>query len=130
MAQKLNKKLVFVVGSLLLLLLLGGLLTLALRFRYDAERHVRAGDQARVVWQVPHSEVVGMWFGPLVTAFVPSWQLEHVPLTWAWSTLVAGFHVAVLWQASHAFEVVMCVAPWPGAAVPLWQEKHVPVTWV
>ena len=46
MAQKLNKKLVFVVGSLLLLLLLGGLLTLALRFRYDAERHVRAGDQA------------------------------------------------------------------------------------
>lgn len=46
MAQKLNKKLVFVVGSLVILLVLGGAVTLVLRYRYDAERHVRAGDQA------------------------------------------------------------------------------------
>ncbi|MEY2715984.1 MAG: hypothetical protein RIT24_2327, partial [Planctomycetota bacterium] len=46
MAQKLNKKLVFVVGSLVLLVVLGGAITLVLRYRYDAERHVRAGDQA------------------------------------------------------------------------------------
>jgi hypothetical protein len=35
MAQKLNKKLVFVVGSLLILLVLGGAVTLVLRYRYD-----------------------------------------------------------------------------------------------
>jgi acyl-CoA-binding protein len=46
MAQKLNKKLVFVVGSLVLLLVLGGAVTLVLRYKYDAERHLRAGDQA------------------------------------------------------------------------------------
>jgi hypothetical protein len=41
MAQKLNKKLVFVVGSLLILLVIGGAGTLVLRYRYDADRHVR-----------------------------------------------------------------------------------------
>ena len=46
MAQKLNKKLVFVVGSLVILLVLGGAITLVLRYRYDADRYVRAGDQA------------------------------------------------------------------------------------
>lgn len=46
MAQKLNKKLVFVVGSLVLLVVLGGAVTLVLRFKYDAERHIRAGDDA------------------------------------------------------------------------------------
>ena len=50
MAQKLNKKLVFVVGSLVILLVLGGAVTLVLRYRYDAERHVRAGDQA-MAWR-------------------------------------------------------------------------------
>ena len=45
MAQKLNKKLVFVVGSLLILLVLGGAVTLVLRYRYDSERHIRAGDE-------------------------------------------------------------------------------------
>ena len=44
MAQKLNKKLVFVVGSLVLLVVLGGAVTLVLRFRFDAERHIKAGD--------------------------------------------------------------------------------------
>ena len=44
MAQKLNKKLVFVVGSLALLVVLGGAVTLVLRFRFDAERHIKAGD--------------------------------------------------------------------------------------
>ena len=46
MAQKLNKKLVFVVGSLLLLVAIGGTVTLVLRYKYDAERYIRAGDQA------------------------------------------------------------------------------------
>ena len=45
MAQKLNKKLVFVVGSLLLVLVLGGGGVLLVKYRYDAERHVRAGEQ-------------------------------------------------------------------------------------
>jgi len=44
MAQKLNKKLVFFVGSLVLLLALGGAVFFALRFKYDAERHIRQGD--------------------------------------------------------------------------------------
>ena len=46
MAQKLNRKLVFVVGSLVLLVVLGGAVTLVLRYKYDADRHVRAGDEA------------------------------------------------------------------------------------
>ncbi len=45
MAQKLNKKLVFVVGSLLIALVVGGAGILFVRFRTDAERHIRAGDQ-------------------------------------------------------------------------------------
>jgi len=44
MAQKLNKKLVFFVGSLVLLVAIGGAVFFALRFRYDAERHIRQGD--------------------------------------------------------------------------------------
>lgn len=46
MAQKLNKKLVFVVGSLLIALVVGGAGVLLIRYRYDAERHIRTGDQA------------------------------------------------------------------------------------
>ncbi len=46
MAQKLNKKLVFVVGSLVILLVLGGAVTLVLRYRFDSERHIVAGDTA------------------------------------------------------------------------------------
>ena len=46
MAQKLNKKLVFVVGSLLIVLVVGGAAMLLIRYKYDAERHIRAGDQA------------------------------------------------------------------------------------
>ena len=49
MAQKLNKKLVFVVGSLLIALVVGGAGVLLIRYRYDAERHIRAGDQAAAV---------------------------------------------------------------------------------
>jgi tetratricopeptide (TPR) repeat protein len=45
MAQKLNKKLVFVVGSLLIALVVGGAGILFFRYRTDAERHIRAGDQ-------------------------------------------------------------------------------------
>ncbi len=45
MAQKLNKKLVFVVGSLLIALVVGGAGILFFRYRTDAERHIRSGDQ-------------------------------------------------------------------------------------
>lgn len=45
MAQKLNKKLVFVVGSLAILVTAGLLLVFVLRLKYDAERHIRSGDQ-------------------------------------------------------------------------------------
>jgi len=44
MAQKLNKKLVFFVGSLVLLIAIGGAVFFVLKFRYDAERHIRQGD--------------------------------------------------------------------------------------
>ena len=45
MAQRLNKKLVFVVGSLAILVTAGLLLVFVLRLKYDAERHIRSGDQ-------------------------------------------------------------------------------------
>ena len=45
MAKKLNTKLVFVVGSLTLLVLFGGAGIFAVRWRYDADRHIRAGDE-------------------------------------------------------------------------------------
>ncbi len=45
MAKKLNTKLVFVVGSLTLLVLFGGAGILAVRWRYDADRHIRQGDE-------------------------------------------------------------------------------------
>lgn len=44
MAKKINRKLVFVVGSLALVVVLGGVTLLAFRYRYDAERHIRTGD--------------------------------------------------------------------------------------
>jgi tetratricopeptide (TPR) repeat protein len=46
MAQKLNKKLVFVVGSLLIALVIGGAGIFLIRYRTDADRHIRAGDAA------------------------------------------------------------------------------------
>ncbi|MFM7051356.1 MAG: tetratricopeptide repeat protein [Planctomycetota bacterium] len=44
MAKKINRKLVFVVGSLAIVVVLGGVTLLAFRYRYDAERHIRTGD--------------------------------------------------------------------------------------
>ena len=46
MAQKLNKKLVFVVGSLLIALVIGGAGIFLIRYRTDADRHIRSGDAA------------------------------------------------------------------------------------
>ena len=37
----------------------------------------------------------------LPAAFTPSWQLEHVPVTCAWSTRIVGFHAADVWQLSQ-----------------------------
>ena len=54
-----------------------------------------AGFQAVVPWQLPHSAPVAMWVAGLPAAVVPLWQLEQVPMTWAWSTRVAGFHAVV-----------------------------------
>jgi len=80
-----------------------------------------AGFQPRVVWQVPHSEVVGMWFAPLAVALVPLWHELQVPVTWAWSTRVAGRQALVAWQLSQLVSVVMCEALLPVAFTPLWQ---------
>lgn len=44
MAQKLNRKLVFVVGSLVIVLVFGGVVVYAIQWRYNAERHVRAAE--------------------------------------------------------------------------------------
>jgi hypothetical protein len=80
-----------------------------------------AGFQASVVWQVPHSAVVGMWFAPLAVAFVPLWHELQVPVTWPWSTRVAGFHALVAWQLSQLVSVVRCDVLLPVALTPLWQ---------
>jgi hypothetical protein len=80
-----------------------------------------AGFQASVVWQVPHSAVVGMWFGPLPAAVAPLWHELQVPVTWAWSTRVAGFQPETAWQASQLLLVARCDPVFPVAFTPSWQ---------
>ena len=80
-----------------------------------------------VVWQEPHSEVVGMCVLALPLALVPLWQLEQVPTTSAWLTALAGDQAAVAWQSSHLLLVVMWLDDLPVALVPLWQVEHCPV---
>ncbi|NJD31178.1 MAG: hypothetical protein FIB04_04765 [Gammaproteobacteria bacterium] len=83
-----------------------------------------AGFHASVVWQLPHSDVVGMWFGPLPGAFAPSWQELQVPITCAWSTRVAGLQPETEWHASQVAVVARCVAVLPVAFTPSWQLEH------
>ena len=64
-----------------------------------------AGFHASVVWQLSQPRGVGMWFASVPVAWVPSWQEAQVPRTWAWSTVVAGFHTLVPWQAAQALVV-------------------------
>ena len=63
-----------------------------------------------------------MWFDGLPGAFTPLWQLLQVPVTWLWSTRIAGFQAVVVWQVSQLVSLAMCVAPLPVAVVPLWHE--------
>ena len=46
-----------------------------------------------------------MWLVPLPVARVPSWHDVQVPVTCAWSTLVAGFQALVTWQESQVLLV-------------------------
>ncbi len=55
-----------------------------------------AGVQAVVVWQVPHSAVVAMCVADLPRALVPLWQLEQVPITSAWLTVLTGDQATVV----------------------------------
>jgi hypothetical protein len=59
------------------------------------------GSQATVSWHSPHSLAVMKCPENLPVAVVPSWQDEHEPRTWLWSTLLAGLHAVVLWQPSQ-----------------------------
>src|SRR5512140_2155971 len=91
-----------------------------------------AGFQATVVWHALHSDVVAICVAVLPVAMTPLWQLEQVPMTWAWSTFDAGFHALTTWQASQTFDVKMCVAFLPLAFTPLWQfaQPDVMPLWV
>ena len=69
---------------------------------------------AKLVWQVSHCAVVGMWFVGLPSAFTLLWQLEHRPATAgvaaAWLKVAVAQVVVELWQVSHWAVVAMCVA--------------------
>ena len=73
-----------------------------------------AGAKAvKVLWQVSHCAVVGMWLVGLPSAFVLLWQVEHRPATAgvavAWLKVAVAQVVVELWQASHCCVVAMCV---------------------
>jgi hypothetical protein len=67
-----------------------------------------------------------MWFAFLPIAFVPLWQLAHVPIALTWEN-VAGDQAVGRWQSSQIFDVVKCAGVLPVAVVPLWQLEHEPV---
>ena len=77
-----------------------------------------AGIQALVAWQLSHSAVVGMWLAGWPFAASPLWQVEQLPRTLAWSTVVVGFHAVVEWQAAQAVVALMCRGPVPVARAP------------
>ena len=60
-------------------------------------------------------------------ALAPSWQLEQVPITSAWLTVLAGAQATVVWQSVQLELVLMWVLPLPLALVPLWHDTQVPV---
>jgi len=82
-----------------------------------------------VLWHESHATVVGMCpLAGLPVAWVPLWQVAHVPgATPAWLN-VAGFQAVVRWHTSHWAVVVMCVGDFTSmfANVPPWQVEHVP----
>ena len=69
-----------------------------------------------------------MWVACLPAAVVPLWQDEHVPITWRWSTFVAGFQAVVVWQASQVPLEPMWATFLPFAVTPLWHEAQLPLT--
>ena len=79
------------------------------------------------MWQVLHSAVVAMWLEGLPPALVPLWQLEQVPITSAWFTVLAGDHAVVVWQSAQALVVLMWLVLLPVALVPLWQDEQAAV---
>jgi hypothetical protein len=60
----------------------------------------------KLLWQVSHDSVVGIWLAGLPVALPAPWQVVHVPATTpAWSKLAAGDHALVRWQLSHDADV-------------------------
>ena len=66
-----------------------------------------AGVQALVLWQVLHCAVVAMWVADLPIATDPLWQLEQVPTTSLWLTVLAGVQAGGVWQAVQLVLVLM-----------------------
>ena len=71
--------------------------------------------------------MVGICVALLPSALVPLWQLEQVPWTAAWFTVLTGDHAVLVWQSAQAVVVAMWLALLPVAVVPLWHETQVAV---
>jgi hypothetical protein len=76
------------------------------------------------VWQVLQVLSDAICVCDLPRAVDPLWHEKQVPVTWVWSTRVAGFHAVLTWQVSQAFVVVMCEAVLPATCVLSWHEKQ------
>ena len=87
-----------------------------------------AGRHPAGEWQVSQALLDWMWLEPLPVAFMPSWQLEQLPVIPVWLKPVAGLHAVVAWQLPHSAVVATCVADFPMAVVPLWQLEQAPMT--
>ena len=58
---------------------------------------------------------------------MPSWHEKQLPMTWVWSTRVAGRHPDGEWQDSQVLLDWMWLEPLPVAFTPLWQLEQLTV---
>ncbi len=75
---------------------------------------VAGANALKLLWQVSHCAVVGMWTVGLPGAWLPLWQLAHRPVTVgvavAWLNVAPAHVVVEVWQVSHCAVVATCVA--------------------
>ena len=77
-------------------------------------------------WQLSHAPAVEMWFVDFPRAWLPLWQVAHVPgATPEWVKL-AGAQAVVRWQLSQFADVWTWLADLPRAWLPLWHDVHEP----
>ena len=91
---------------------------------------VAGANAAYPLWQLSQAAPVGRWPVVLPLAWVPLWQVAHVPGTTPVCAKFVGFHAVVVWQVSHDCAVGMCVAGLASALantyVPPWQVAQLP----